>query len=51
MYYIFNTLTGDFWNNELGWCEVFQLAEFFSLEERQSFQLPIDGQWAEKGKQ
>lgn len=43
--YIVNTVTGDYWSNELGWCEDIALASVFSQSEQKAFTLPIDGKW------
>lgn len=43
LYFIRNTKTGELWDNEDGWSDAF--ADIFDQAERDTLDLPLDGEW------
>jgi hypothetical protein len=46
LFCIRNTITGDYWNNILGWVEHSDY-DIFNLNEKETLNLPIEGEWVE----
>jgi len=48
--FVITNSEGDYWSNEIGWVTDIESAERFTEQEKNGFNLPMEGEWKEPKK-